>query len=132
MTGPEFAFEVRPQVLAAYAESLRPRAADLASAGEAVAEVRVERDWFGKLPQAGFLADRYAAHQRGVLAEAGGLAAWVAAAPAGGGGDRGAGGVRGAVFGGRSGGGRGRGGGGGGAGGGDRDTGAGCGSGKRC
>jgi hypothetical protein len=83
MTGPEFAFEVRPQVLAGYAESLRARAADLASAGEAVAAVRVERGWFGKLPQAGFLADRYAAHQREVLAEAGELVAWLAAATAG-------------------------------------------------
>lgn len=83
MTGPEFAFEVRPQVLAAYAESLRARAAELASAGEAVAAVRVERGWFGKLPQAGFLADRYAAHQQGVLAEAGDLAAWLTAATAG-------------------------------------------------
>jgi len=83
MTGPEFAFEVRPQVLAAYAESLRARAAELASVGEAVAAVRVEAGWFGKLPQAGFLADRYAAHQHGVLAEAGDLAAWLTAATAG-------------------------------------------------
>ena len=80
MTGPEFAFEVRPRVLTAYAESLHARAADLAAVGEAVAAVPVERDWFGRLPQSGFLADRYAAHQRGVLAEAGELAAWLAAA----------------------------------------------------
>ena len=83
MAGPEFSFEVRPQVLAAYAESLRARAADLASAGDAVAAVRVERGWFGKLPQAGFLADRYAAHRHGVLADAGELAAWLAAATLG-------------------------------------------------
>lgn len=83
MTDPEFAFEVRPQVLAAYAESLRARAAELASAGEAVAGVRVEHGWFGKLPQAGFLADRYAAHQHGVLAEVRELAAWLTAATAG-------------------------------------------------
>lgn len=83
MTGPEFVFEVRPPVLAAYAESLRACAAELASAGEAVAAVRVERGWFGKLPQAGFLADRYAAHQHGVLTEAGDLAAWLTAATAG-------------------------------------------------
>ena len=83
MAGPEFSFEVRPQVLAAYAESLRARAADLASAGDAVAAVRVERGWFGKLPQAGFLAARYAAHRHGVLADAGELAAWLAAATLG-------------------------------------------------
>jgi len=83
MTGPEFAFEVRPRVLAAYSDSLRARAAELASAGEAVAAVRVERGWFGKLPQAGFLADRYAAHQHGVLTEAAELVAWLAAATAG-------------------------------------------------
>ena len=52
-------------------------------AGEAVAGVRVEREWFGKLPQAGFLAGRYAAHQNEVLAETGALAAWLTAATAG-------------------------------------------------
>ena len=83
MTGPEFAFEVRPRVLTAYAESLHARAADLASVGEAVAAVRVERDWFGRLPQSGFLADRYAAHHRGMLAEVGELTGWLAAATLG-------------------------------------------------
>jgi hypothetical protein len=83
MTGPEFTVEVRPQVLTAYAESLHARAADLAAAGEAVAGVRVERGWFGKLPQSGFLADRYAVHRDGVLAEAGELVAWLAAATLG-------------------------------------------------
>lgn len=83
MTGPEFAFEVRPRVLTAYAESLHARAADLASVGEAVAAVRVERDWFGRLPQSGFLADRYAAHHRGLLAEVGELTGWLAAATLG-------------------------------------------------
>ncbi|MEY9934319.1 hypothetical protein ABH926_008984 [Catenulispora sp. GP43] len=83
MTGPEFAFEVRPPVLTAYAESLRVGAAELASVGEAVAAVRVERGWFGRLPQSGFLADRCAAHQQEVLAEAGQLAAWLAAATLG-------------------------------------------------
>lgn len=83
MTGEEFAFEVRPQVLTAYAESMDARAAELASVGEAVAAVSVERGWFGKLPQSGFLADRYAAHQREVLAEARELAEWLASATRG-------------------------------------------------
>lgn len=86
MSGEEcegFAFEVRPQVLAEYAESLRGRAAELATAGDAVAAVRVERGWFGKLPQAGFLADRYAAHLDGVVAVAGELAGWLGAASGG-------------------------------------------------
>jgi hypothetical protein len=79
----EFAFEVRPQVLTACAEALHAHAADLAAVGEALAAVRVERDWFGRLPQSGHVADRYAAHQGGVLAEAGELAAWLAAAVCG-------------------------------------------------
>ena len=80
MTGSEFAFEVRPQVLEVYAGSLHAGAADLAAIGEAVAAVRVERGWFGRLPQSGFVADRYATHREGVLAEAGELVAWLAAA----------------------------------------------------
>lgn len=88
MTGPEFAgsqfgFEVRPPVLVAYADSLHARVAELATVGEAAAAVRVERGWFGKLPQSGFLADRYAAHQEGVIAEVGELAGWLAAATRG-------------------------------------------------
>ncbi|MEY9907161.1 hypothetical protein ABIA35_003386 [Catenulispora sp. MAP12-49] len=77
------AFEVRPAVLTGYAESLRARAAELASVGEAVAAVRVEHRWFGRLPQSGLLADRCAAHQHEVLAEAGELTAWLAAATLG-------------------------------------------------
>lgn len=80
MSGPEFAFEVRPRSLAAYAESLHACAADLAAAGEAVAAVRVEREWFGRLPQSGFLADRYAAHRDEVLARVRELSGWFAAA----------------------------------------------------
>jgi len=83
MTGPGFAFEVRPPLLTAYAESLHARTAELAAVGEAVAAVRVERGWFGKLPQSGFLADRYRGHQDGVLAEVGDLAVWLAAATRG-------------------------------------------------
>ena len=83
MTVPEFAFEVWPPLLTSYAESLHARAAELAAVGEAVAALPVERGWFGKLPQAGFLADRYAAHRHGVLADAGELAAWLAAATLG-------------------------------------------------
>ncbi|MEY9862477.1 uncharacterized protein YukE [Catenulispora sp. GAS73] len=83
MTGPGFAFEVRPPLLTAYAESLHARTAELAAVGEAVAAVRVERGWFGKLPQSGFLADRYRAHQEGVLAEVADLAGWLAAATRG-------------------------------------------------
>jgi hypothetical protein len=80
MSGPEFAFEVRPRSLAAYTESLHACAADLTAVGEAVAAVRVEREWFGKLPQSGFLADRYAAHKEQVLAQVRELSAWFAAA----------------------------------------------------
>lgn len=83
MTGAEFAFEVRPGVLSAYAESLDARAAELASVGEAVAAVRVERGWFGKLPQSGFLCERYATHHQEMLAEARELAAWLTAATRG-------------------------------------------------
>lgn len=83
MTGAEFAFEVQPQLLTSCAQSLRARAAELASAGEAMAAVRVERSWFGKLPQSGLLAERYAAHHQGTLAEAGELIAWLAAAALG-------------------------------------------------
>ena len=83
MTGPGFAFEVRPPLLTAYAESLRARTAELAAVGEAVAAVRVERGWFGKLPQSGFLADRYHAHQEDVLADVADLAVWLAAATRG-------------------------------------------------
>jgi hypothetical protein len=89
MTGPEFAFnafnafEVRPPALTEYAESLHARAAELASVGEAVAAVRVEDRWFGRLPQSGLLADRYAAHHQEVLAEAAELTAWLAAATLG-------------------------------------------------
>jgi len=83
MTGPGFAFEVRPPLLTAYAESLHARTAELAAVGEAVAAVRVERGWFGKLPQSGFLADRYRAHREGVLAEVAELAVWLAAATRG-------------------------------------------------
>jgi hypothetical protein len=83
MTGPGFAFEVRPQLLAGYGETLRARAADLAAVGAAVAAVRVEREWFGRLPAAGLLAERYAAHRDAELAEAGALAAWLAEAGAG-------------------------------------------------
>lgn len=80
MSGPEFAFEVRPATLAAYAGSLHAGAADLAAAGEAVAAVRVEREWFGRLPQAGFLADRYASHRDGFLAHVEELSALLSAA----------------------------------------------------
>jgi hypothetical protein len=80
MSGPEFAFEVRPRTLAAYAESLQACAADLATVAEAVAAVRVEREWFGRLPQAGFLADRYAIHRDKVLGQVGELSAWLTAA----------------------------------------------------
>ena len=80
MTGPEFAFEVRPQILTGYAESLHAGAADLAEVGEAVAAILVERGWFGHLPQSGFVADRYATHREGILTEAGELVAWLAAA----------------------------------------------------
>jgi hypothetical protein len=80
MSGPEFAFEVRPRSLAAYTESLHACAADLTAVGKAVAAVRVEREWFGRLPQSGFLADHYAAHKEGILAQVGELSAWFAAA----------------------------------------------------
>lgn len=83
MTGPVFAFEVRPPLLTAYAESLPARTAELAAVGEAVAAVPVVRGWFGKLPQSGFLADRYRAHREGVLAEVAELAGWLAAATRG-------------------------------------------------
>lgn len=83
MSGPEFAFEVRPPTLAAYAGSLHAGAADLAAVGEAVAAVRVEREWFGRLPQAGFLADRYASHRDGVLAHIEELSDWLRAAALG-------------------------------------------------
>ena len=83
MTGPEFVFEVRPQVLTAYADSMHARAVELAAVGAAVAAMRVERGWFGKLPESRFLADRYAAHRHEVLTEAGELAAWLAAATLG-------------------------------------------------
>ena len=83
MTGPGFAFEVRPQLLAGYAETLHARAGDLAAVGAAVAAVRVEREWFGRLPAAGLLAERYAAHRDAELAEVGALAAWLAEAGAG-------------------------------------------------
>ena len=83
MTVPEFAFEVRPPLLTSYAESLHARAAELAAVGEAVAALPVERGWFGKLPQSGFLADRYAAHKDGMLTEVAELAGWLAAAAGG-------------------------------------------------
>jgi hypothetical protein len=87
MTGPDgaegFEFEVRPRLLAAYAEAIRAGAADLASIGATVEAVRVEREWFGRLPQSGRLADRYALHREGELAAAKELAVWLAEAARG-------------------------------------------------
>lgn len=83
MAGSAYDFEVRPPVLAGYAETLRAAAADLAAVGEALGRVRVERGWFGKLPQSGFLADRYAGHRETELAAVGELGEWAADAAEG-------------------------------------------------
>jgi hypothetical protein len=83
MAGGSFEFEVRPRVLSGYADVLRGCAAELGVVGEAAAGVTVERRWFGRLPQAGLLSDRYEAHRGGVIAEVGELSEWLAEAGAG-------------------------------------------------
>lgn len=78
MAGDSFEFEVRPRVLDDYAEVLRGCAADLDVVGAAVAGVRVERRWFGELPESRFLSDRYQAHREDVIAEVRELSDWLA------------------------------------------------------
>jgi hypothetical protein len=73
-------FAVRPPILTAYADALDTAVGDLASVRAALAAVPVERGWFGKLPQSGLLADRYAGHRETVLAAAADLGAWLTAA----------------------------------------------------
>lgn len=73
-------FEVRPQVLAAYAGTLRTGAADLALVGETLGRVRVERTWFGKLPQSGLIEACYARHREAELTANAELVAWLTAA----------------------------------------------------
>lgn len=80
---PGYDFEVRPQVLADYADTLDATARDLAAVREALAGISVERGWFGRLPQSGLLADRYAAHREDELAVGAELGAWVVRAAQG-------------------------------------------------
>ncbi|GAA2005744.1 hypothetical protein [Catenulispora subtropica] len=77
MPAPGYDFEVRPPLLTAYADTLERAATDLAAVADALARVRVERHWFGELPQSGFLAERYAGHCESELAVAGELGAWL-------------------------------------------------------
>jgi hypothetical protein len=76
-------FEVRPRVLTAYAGTLRTGAADLAMVGETLGRVRVERTWFGKLPQSGLLQACYARHSEAELRANAELVAWLTAAAEG-------------------------------------------------
>ncbi|NUP51493.1 MAG: hypothetical protein HOW97_29885 [Catenulispora sp.] len=80
---PGYDFEVRPQVLADYADALDAAARDLGAVREALAGTSVERGWFGRLPESGLLADRYAAHKEAELAAGAELGAWVARAAQG-------------------------------------------------
>src|ERR1041384_766330 len=73
-------FEVRPRLLTAYADALRAGAADLATVGGTLGRVRVERGWFGRLPQSGFMESRYAGHSEAEIATNVELVAWLTAA----------------------------------------------------
>ncbi|MBW8803507.1 MAG: hypothetical protein JF587_06555 [Catenulisporales bacterium] len=73
-------FEVQPRILTTYADALRGGAADLAAVGGAVGRVRVERAWFGKLPQSRFMEACYARHREAELAASAELIAWLTAA----------------------------------------------------
>ncbi|MBS2539926.1 hypothetical protein KGQ20_45015, partial [Catenulispora sp. NF23] len=83
MTGPGFAFEVQPQILATYGDTLHARVAELARVGAWVADLRVEPRWFGKLPEAESLAEHCAAQRDADLTELGELGGWLAEAARG-------------------------------------------------
>lgn len=80
MADSEYDFAVRPRILTAYADTLDAAVGDLAAVREALAALTVERGWFGKLPQSGLLANRYAGHRESELAAAAELSAWLTAA----------------------------------------------------
>ncbi|MFD0638013.1 hypothetical protein ACFQ9X_47145 [Catenulispora yoronensis] len=79
----DFEFEVSPRILAEYADALQAAASGLGAVGEALSRIRVERSWFGELPQSGFLFDRYGVHRENELAVVEQLSAWAAQAGVG-------------------------------------------------
>ena len=66
--GGGFDFRVRPGVLGDYAATVRGQSEALTEIGGALASGRVERAWFGKLPESGHLADGYEVHHEAELA----------------------------------------------------------------
>lgn len=61
-------FSVRPAALGSYAELLRGQTDRLRGVTAAIDEVAVPPEWFGRLPESGRLADRYAGHREAELA----------------------------------------------------------------
>ena len=55
-------FRVRPEVLRAYAATIRTQSGPLREVGDALHAITVDRAWFGKLPQSGHLAEAYETH----------------------------------------------------------------------
>ena len=78
-----FDFRVRPGVLDDFAATVRGQSEALASVGQALGTVRVERAWFGKLPESGHSADCYEEHHEAELAALGALVRLLAAAAVG-------------------------------------------------
>jgi hypothetical protein len=62
------AFRVHPETLRDYAATVRGQSSVLTDVGRAIGVITMQRDWFGKLPQSGNLADGYEAHQEAELA----------------------------------------------------------------
>lgn len=55
-------FRVQPEVLRAYAATIRAQSGSLHNVSDELAAATIDRDWFGKLPQSRHLADGYETH----------------------------------------------------------------------